>query len=59
MYFIPPWAKQTLSFGNFSKTPPKIIEQIAMDVSEVIPESEEIRSEYEFLFADKEIILIT
>ena len=51
--------KADFEFRNFSKTPPKIIEQIAMDVSEVIPESEEIRSKYEFLFADKEIILIT
>ncbi len=35
--FLPPWAKQTLSLGNLSKTPPKIIEQIAIVVSAGIP----------------------
>src|ERR1700677_4201207 len=36
----PPWAKATRSFGNCSKTPPKIIEQIARDVSAGIPTSQ-------------------
>lgn len=36
---LPPWAKQTLSLGNISKIPPKIMEQIAMVVSEGMPGS--------------------
>src|SRR5947208_5078397 len=35
----PPCAKATRSFGNRSKTPPKIIEQMANDVSAGMPTS--------------------
>ena len=37
--YSPPCAKQTFNFGNFSSTPPNIIEQIATDVSDGIPEN--------------------
>lgn len=37
MWSVPPCAKQTLSFGNLSNTPPNIMEQIAMVVSEGMP----------------------
>ena len=33
----PPWAKQILSFGYLSRTPPNITEQIASAVSLGIP----------------------
>ena len=36
---LPPCAKQTRSFGNFSNTPPKIMLQIAVVVSAGIPSS--------------------
>jgi hypothetical protein len=36
----PPWAKATRNFGNRSKTPPKIIEQIARHVSAGMPTSQ-------------------
>ena len=35
--YLPPWAKQTLSLGNSSSTPPINIQQIAVAVSEGIP----------------------
>lgn len=34
---VPPCAKQTFSLGNLSKTPPNIMEQIAMVVSDGMP----------------------
>jgi hypothetical protein len=36
----PPWAKQTRRSGNRSSTPPKIIEQIALDSSAGMPTSQ-------------------
>ena len=39
--YVPPWAKQTLSLGNFSKIPPKIIEQMAVAVSAGMPKETE------------------
>ena len=36
----PPWAKAIFRLGNFSRTPPIKIEQIALDVSAGIPTSQ-------------------
>jgi len=41
---VPPCAKQTRSFGNFSSTPPKIRQQIAVVVSAGIPSTHTCRN---------------
>lgn len=53
IWSLPPCAKQTFNLGNLSKTPPNIIEQIAMVVSDGMPEKEKKQQNVVRLFSGK------